>query len=699
MNGAGLLILALGFTVNLASADKQMGANPIRKIVTLLQNMQKEVEAEGAKEAELFEKFMCFCTGNNGDLKKKGADASAKIEELSAKLKSEEAEKVQLGQDLIAHKKDREGATGDLEEAAVLRNKEANAFAAEKADSETNIAAMAGAIPALEKGMGGASLLQTPGADRVRKLVQSYPNVDSVDRRNVMAFFEQSATEDAPQSGQIVGILKGMKDDMEAELKESVSSEEKAITGFGELKASKQQEVEMATEAIETKTQRSGEVAVSVVQTKDGLEDTQNELADVQKFLSQLETECATKEAENAERSKVRAEEVKAISQAVSVLNDDDALDVFKKARPSALNQEELGFLQRSNTLATKAKKAQAILSAAAKKANSPQLNILLFTLTSKLNTASKGKTAGLESVVKMIDDMVVLLGKDQADDSKSKTFCEDELEKTADEQKAATEKKGQAEAAIAEATDAVSTLTDEIATLTQDIKDLDKSVAQATEQRKDEHEENAEAMQLNEAAMQLIGKAKNRLQKFYNPTLYKAAPKTENTMEEKIIEAGTFVQISSHDNEDSDVAQPVAPETASGEYKKSEKSAGVLGLMDMMVKEIETDMKDAAYEEKTSQSDYAKLMTESETVRAANSQGIISKNAAKAELEGKLENSKEGLRGVNTDLDLIATATGDLHVQCDFLLQNFDLRKEARTNEVESLKNAKAILSGADFR
>jgi len=56
-------------------------------------------------------------------------------------------------------------------------------------------------------------------------------------------------------------------------------------------------------------------------------------------------------------------------------------------------------------------------------------------------------------------------------------------------------------------------------------------------------------------------------------------------------------------------------------------------------------------------------------------------------------------LRGVNTDLDLIATATGDLHVQCDFLLQNFDLRKEARTNEVESLKNAKAILSGADFR
>merc|ERR1719160_449079 len=205
--------------------------------------------------------------------------------------------------------------------------------------------------------------------------------------------------------------------------------------------------------------------------------------------------------------------------------------------------------------------------------------------------------------------------------------------------------------------------------------------------------------MQLNEAAMQLIEKAKNRLQKFYNPTLYKAPPKTENTMEEKIIEAGTFVQIKAHDEEDSDVAPPVAPEAPGGAYQKSEKSAGVLGLMDMMVGEIETDMKDAGYEEKTSQADYAKLMDESKETRAANSKGIITKTSSKATLEGKLEAAKEAKTAVSTDLDLIAATLGDLHMQCDFLLQNYDLRKEARTNEIESLKNAKAILSGADFR
>merc|ERR1719217_519706 len=681
-----------------ASEEQAMGANPIRKIVTLLQNMQKEIEAEGAKEKELFDKFMCFCSGNDGDLKKKAADATASIEELTAKLKSEEAEKVQLTQDLIGHKKDRESAGSDIEEATTLREKEASEFAAEKADSETNIAAMAKAIPALEKGMGGAALLQMPSGNRLQKIVESYPNMDNEDRKNVVAFLQENG-DYAPQSGQIVGILKGMKDDMEAELKEAIATEEKAIAGFADLKASKEKEIEMATEAIETQTGRSGEVAVSIVQTKDGIEDTTEELADTEKFITQLATECKTKEGEWAEKCKVRAEEVKAISEAISILNDDDALDVFKKARGASFVQEQLGFLQKSNNLASKAQKAQAIIAAAAGKANNAQMNVLLYTLNSHLKLASKGKSRGLESVIKMIDDMVVLLGKDQTDDDKSKTFCEDELEKTTDEQTAATEKKAQVEAEISEATDAVAALADEIAALEQDIKDLDKLLATATESRKEEHEDFLEATQLNEAAVELVKKASQRLQKFYNPTLYKAPPKTEMTMEGKIIEAGTFVQIKSHDVIEDDSSEAPPLKMLQAPYEKSEKSVGVIGLMDMMIKEIETDMKDAAYEEKTSAADYAKLMGDSEETRAANSKGIITKTSSKAAMEAKLESSKEALTAVSTDLDLIAATLGDLHMQCDFLLQNYDLRKEARANEVESLKNAKAILSGANFR
>merc|ERR1719165_4820 len=94
-----LLSLLIG-----SCAGAQAGANPIRKVVTLMQNMQKEIEAQGAKEKELFDKFMCYCGGGADGLKKAVADSGAAIEELTAKLKSEEAEKAQIAQDLVTHK-------------------------------------------------------------------------------------------------------------------------------------------------------------------------------------------------------------------------------------------------------------------------------------------------------------------------------------------------------------------------------------------------------------------------------------------------------------------------------------------------------------------------------------------------------------------------------------------------------------------
>lgn len=691
------LLLVLGVCVSSIHAESSAGANPIRKIVTLLQNMQKEIEAEGAKEKELFDKFMCFCSGNNAELTKQVADGKAAIDELGAKLKSEEAEKVQVGQELVDHQKDRSGAENDLSEGTVIRGKEQAEFEEMAADSKKNIDAMAGAIPALEKGMGAASFLQLPGADRLAKLVANYPSVDPVDRRNVLSFLEQSG-DYVPQSGQIVGILKGMKDDMEANLKDATAEEEKATTGFGELKASKEKEIEVATEAIETKTARAGQLAVSVVQTADSLEDTQKEAAEAEKFVAQLSTECATKEGEWAERCKVRNEEITAISEAISILNDDDALDVFKKAVPSALLQDQVGFLQHSANLAPRLQKAQAILATTAGKFHSQELNVLLFTLNSKIKMTLKGRTQGFAGVIKMVDDMVALLGKDQKDDEKSKAVCEDGFDKAGDEQKVASDKKAQLTAAIEEATDAVATLADELASLEQQIKDLDKTVAEATEQRKEEHADFLGSQQLNQAAAALLDKAKNRMQKFYNPTLYRAPPKTEGSMEEKIIDAGSFVQVSAHSDEDSFASPPQAPETFSGGVQKNQKSAGVIGLMDMMIKELETDGKDAEYEEKTAQKDYQALMGDSEESRAQHTKSITDKAASKAQNEGKLQELKEANTATAEDLSLIATTIQDLHASCDFILQNFDLRREARTNEVESLKNAKAILSGASF-
>merc|ERR1719198_1621263 len=100
------------------------------------------------------------------------------------------------------------------------------------------------------------------------------------------------------------------------------------------------------------------------------------------------------------------------------------------------------------------------------------------------------------------------------------------------------------------------------------------------------------------------------------------------------------------------------------------------MGLMDMMVKEMETDIKDGEYEEKTSQKDYQELMSNSEATRAADTKSITDKTAAKADMEGKLNAANEAKTSTDEELDLIANTIGDLHASCDFLLQNYDLRK-----------------------
>merc|ERR1719326_764397 len=133
--------------------------------------------------------------------------------------------------------------------------------------------------------MGGASFVQLPEAPVLKKLVESAPNMDPMDRKNVMAFLEQSG-DYVPQSGQIVGILKAMEDDMKKSLEDAKAEEARAVSGYADLKASKEKEIELASEAIETKTARAGELAVSVVTTADELDDATKEKAETEKFAA-----------------------------------------------------------------------------------------------------------------------------------------------------------------------------------------------------------------------------------------------------------------------------------------------------------------------------------------------------------------------------------------------------------------------------
>jgi len=684
-------------------------ANPIRKVVTLMQDMQKEIVAEGDKEKELFDKFMCFCGGSSGDLQRSVADSRTKIDELSARLKSSVAEKTQVKVDIVQNKKDLAGAINDKAQATQLREKEHAEYNAMAADAKTNIAGMAGATVALENGAGGASLMQLPHVDRLHKLIETYPNLDSLARRDVISFLDQSG-DYVPQSGQIVGILKQMKDQMESDFQQASSEEAQAAASFGELKASKEQEAKLLAQATEAKTERSGNLAVAAQQAKDQLEDEQEELADAERFLANLRDNCATKEKEWNARVKLRNEEVSAISEAIAILTEEGSLSVFKKTLPGAPSGGSLGFLQKSGSglRATQLEEIRSKLAAIVHHNGMSRFRLMLYTLNSKIklsqdpaappadagnqtSSAPANKGDALQLVAKIVKGMLATLRTQQQDDDKQKDWCNGEFMKAHDQEKGAKSKVADLDATVDELADSVAQLAEQIKPLKEEIVALDRSVAEATEQRKEEHAEYIQNIMLNNMAQNLVKKARNRLHKFYSPTLYRQ-PATPMSEEERVLTAGiSFLQ-----KDTMRIVQPQAPETFSGGVKKNEGSVGIISMMDTIVRDLEMSGREAEMDENDTQKDYAKLMGDSHLSRSQYAKSVADKEAAKAALETKLLSTQQSHRDANKDLSIVEAFINDLHISCDFLLENYDARKQARVTEMDSLMSSGATLEGA---
>merc|ERR1719331_3115218 len=165
---------------------------------------------------------------------------------------------------------------------------------------------------------------------------------------------------------------------MDKDLNGAVADEDSAQKAFEGMAAAKKDEISAAGEAIESKSVRSGELAVEITTTADDIEDTTKEMEETQAFLANLASMCATKKKEWAERSKMRSEEIAAISEAIKILNDDDALDLFKKTL--SLSQTSMGFLQKKSSMSV-ALRARKVLSTLRQKgaAHESQLALIEF--------------------------------------------------------------------------------------------------------------------------------------------------------------------------------------------------------------------------------------------------------------------------------------------------------------------------------
>jgi len=698
-------------TATTMKTQMQNRMNPIRRVVNMLQMMQKKVEQEGKTETDLFDKFMCYCKNGLDSLRKDVADGEEKLPQLRSEYDESSSLRTQTKEKHKQRKQDLQDAKEALSKGKALREKEAASFTKESTEDGSNILAMGQAVGALEKGMGGA-FLQTGNANMLRRLVVAREMSDS-DRDVLSAFLSQSEGY-APASGEIVGILKQMKDTMEQELKEAIAQEESARYSFEQLAAAKSKEIAAATTAVEELTQRLGELAVKLEELKESIGDTEVSLEENKRFLNDVEQNCGSKKKEWELRQKLRTDELIALADTIKLLNDDDSLDLFKKTLPTPGV-----FLQEQVSESEVRKEAIKILRATRGAHGHMPLQLDLIAL------AIRGKKVGFEKVVHMIDEMIALLGKEQTDDEDKKTYCLKEIDETEDKTKAVMLALSDLGKAIDNSEGLIETLTAEIAALMEGIKTLDAQVAEATSQRQAEHTEHVAVLQDNNAAKELIGIAKNRMYKFYAPKMYKEAAPRQLTEEQRIsqnmgveleptpmpggiantgIVGSFFLQLKSRAREedldlDMDDAPPgAAPETFGDYKKKTQESSGVIGMMDMLLADIEKQIQEGEFNEAEAQKDYENFVKDSAEKRTQDSSSITDKTGDKARLEEELLELHKEKTSKTKEALALSEYTKNLHGQCDWLLANFGSRKQARAGEVESLQKAKSVLSGADY-
>jgi len=653
--------------------EMETTGNPMRKVIRMLQHMQKLCKEQGEKVQQLFDKNNCHCITAGKELAASVADATEKIPELKSTIESAVSSKTQLDKDLVDHKADRAAGETSMSEATALRKKEKASFIKESADSKSQMKTIKRALPGLMKG-GAAAFLQTDSATVLHKFIADKEDMDASDRQRILSFLsgEQSESNQGPDV--VVGILKQMNDDIIKSLAEAKALEKGNVVTYEALMKSKDKQVKVATRMIEDKLQRTGQVAIEVATFQDQLESTQQQLAEDEKMKASLQTSCATKAKDFEEGTTERSKEMVALADTIKMLSNEAAETLLRKTTKRT-NSNSFLQLQATEHKHKIRSRAQDILRSSHRSLG-----------TDFISLAMHGEKKGFAGVIKMVDEYVSTLKLDQKSETKKKVYCVKKLEEADDKKISLTRDLADGETSVGKANEDISTLNDLLKKMQSGLEELDKSVKETTALRKSENAEFDALMAQDGPAKELLNFAKNRLNKYYNPRMY-GSPKEKKTLlleSHPIVEnkyAG-FVQVASHNNH---------------EHRKGN-SNKVIRMLDDLIMDIDREMTTAKTTEKLAQADYVKAMADFATKRANDAKALSNTNAQKADLDAALEALIAVKKAKTAELAATKEMIRALKSDCDWMLQNFDARKSARIQEIESLANAKAVLSGASY-
>merc|ERR1719387_271612 len=420
------------------------------------------------------------------------------------------------------------------------------------------------------------------------------------------------------------------------------------------MKAAKSEELTAAEDMIDTKTIELAAVKKRNSDSKQDLEDTTAALDADSKFLVDLKAKCAEADQEYGSRTKTRTEEITAISEVLSILMDDDARELAAKTT----------FLQmraRTRRLSARARVA-AVLQRTALRAGSAA--VLRLALAARSDVFSKVR----ENIDKLIEELKSL----QADEVKQKDFCRQEFHENDMQTAEKSDVREDTEQKIASLESTIKGLKASTAALHKEIAEAYVQIKAGSENRIKENQE-FQAVVADQRAMQaILKKALGRLQQFYGKSA--------------LVQAGV--------RQVPGAAAPPMPPGFAPYKKNSGGAAGVAMMLEQVIAEAQTIEKEAAGTENEDQAAYAKFMTDSNKAIAEMQASLTDKAQALADADKAKTQAHADLVAVVDELEQLDKYKVKLHADCDFLMEHFEARQSARTEEIEGLQSAKQIFA-----
>jgi hypothetical protein len=701
-----MTLRGLFFLVAAAAAAK---VTPIEKVITLIDNMKKEVEANGQAEAKAYGEFACFCKDTTGGKSTSVQDMHDKIEAESSDIAEKTANRNGDLKELGERKTKQETLAAKLQGTNTRCTKEKAEYNAEASDLSKAISSLKNAIKSIEdsKPSSAPALLQSSAHQDLMEtlaMAEAMSMIPAPKHTAVVSMIQGKASvnpEDPEYEFKSGGILKLLQD-LEVQFKESKSSVDsefnKGEKACNELKASLKKDMSSNTDAMAALDKRINRLAKEIAQHRENLVEAEAQLRDDELYLKDLQKQCEARANDYDQRSAMRNDEITALSKALEILSKDvkgraddvnaralliqkvqkpaaqaaAAAGIKKDSKPaapvkaagtvkeSAAQKKPISFLQASNGLEDRKEHALKLLVKEGQRLNS-------FVLTS---LAQRSAADPFKKVKGLIEKLIQRLIAEATSEATKKGFCDTELgkaRKTRDFQRVeSNDISAQLEGLEAKRDE----LEQEIKQLTEDMASETTALKENTASREEDKTENLATLKTAKEGFEAVNEALLILKSFYKQAA-KAA----------------FIQASPLDEDN-------AGPGFSGSYKGNQSgSQAVLSLLETISSDFDRTIRTTTASEEAAHRDFIDMMQATES-------SIASKTTKKELDEQDLKTTKatqaqkmEDLQAAVDLLDRSLQELEELKPVCIDTGMSYAERVEKREEEMEALKKALCIL------